>query len=311
MLRKTLEISSPGTRLSVRNAQLLVQRREMGDVTVPIEDIGVLIIDDSQAVHTQAVFREILAAGGTVLVTDQRHMPAGMVLPLEGHHAQTGRHHAQIAISKPRRKRLWQQIVRAKIRLQSDLLKTVTGQDAGLTRLATRVRSGDPENLEAQAAQRYWPRLLGKKFRRDRETPGANALLNYGYAIIRAATARALVASGLIPSFGIHHRNQRNPFCLADDLMEPYRPLVDARVYMLFHDPHDTAGPEVRSHRADLLSIFNQTILFGEQRLPVLVAIERSAATLAAAMESTKSKLELPASLALGDPESDLDHERP
>jgi len=311
MLRKTIEISSPGTRLSVRNAQLLVQRKEMRDVTVPIEDIGVLIIDDGQAVHTQAVFREILAVGGTILVTDQRHLPAGMVLPLEGHHAQTGRHHAQISVSKPRRKRFWQQIVRAKISLQGELLIAETGHDAGLTKLATRVRSGDPDNLEAQAAQRYWPRLFGRKFRRNRETSGANALLNYGYAITRAAIARGLVASGLIPSLGIHHRNQRNPFCLADDLMEPFRPLVDAQVFALVNGPDGTAGPEVRSHRAELLAVFNQTIFFGEQRLPVLVAMERSAATLAAAMESAESRLELPASLALEDPESDLDRERP
>ncbi len=213
MLRKTIEISSPGSRLSVRNAQLRVERKEQLPVDIPIEDIGMLIIDDRQAVHTQAAFVEILRAGGTVLLTDGNHLPVGMMLPIDGHHAQTERHHLQVSASQPRRKRIWQALIRAKILLQAENLVEFTGSDAGLRPLAGRVRSGDPDNFEAQAAQRYWPRLFDPSFRRNRDAPGINSLLNYGYAIVRAAVARSIVASGLLPSLGIFHRNRRNPFC--------------------------------------------------------------------------------------------------
>lgn len=284
MLRKTIEIATPGTRLSVAHRQLVIERPNLPTATVPIEDLGVLIIDDGRASYTQAVFIECLSAGATVIVTGRDHLPLGTMLPIEGHHAATERHWAQVEAGARLRKRLWQALVQAKLRQQGRVLRDFSGEDAGLTALAARVRSGDPDNLEAQGAQRYWPQLFGKDFRRDRAADDANALLNYGYAVVRAACARSLVASGLITSLGVWHRNRANPFCLADDLFEPWRPLVDWKVRNLF--PHGQPAPKLedRSTRASLLSVLNETVLVGDRRWPVLLGIQQSAASLAKAL---------------------------
>ncbi|MBI1402152.1 MAG: type II CRISPR-associated endonuclease Cas1 [Porphyrobacter sp.] len=300
MLRKTIEIATPGTRLSVSHRQLVIERPELPKATVPIEDLGVLVIDDGRASHTQAVFIECLAAGATVIITGRDHLPAGMMLPMDGHHALTERHWAQVEAGAPLRKRLWQALVAAKLRQQGRVLKETGKDDAGLTALAGRVRSGDPDNLEAQGAQRYWPKLFGRKFRRDRSADDANALLNYGYAIVRAACARALVASGLIPSLGVWHRNRSNPFCLADDLLEPWRPIVDWKVHGIMQDAEAPKNLDDRSTRAALLAIFNETVLLASRRWPLLLGIEQSAASLAKALtQNNRDALILPESLPL------------
>jgi CRISP-associated protein Cas1 len=180
MIRKTVEFATPGTRLSVAHRQLVIERSEMAKATLLIEDLGVVIVDDARA-YTQAVFLELLAAGATVMVTGRDHLPAGMMLPLDAHHVQTERHRAQVEASAPTRKRIWQRLIAAKIAQQADVLVHFTGHHGGLLPLSKRVRSGDPDNLEAQAAQRYWPSLFGGDFRRDRDADGINALLNYGY----------------------------------------------------------------------------------------------------------------------------------
>jgi CRISPR-associated protein Cas1 len=300
MLKKTIEIATPGTRLSVSHRQLVIDRPDKPKVNVPIEDIGVLVVDDGRASYTQAVFIACLAAGATVIVSGRDHLPIGMMLPMEGHHALTERHWAQTQAGAPLRKRLWQALVSAKIRQQGRLLAQVKGEDWGLSALAGRVRSGDPGNLEAQAAQRYWPCLFSRDFRRDREADGINALLNYGYAVIRAACARSLVASGLIPSLGVWHRNRANPFCLADDLMEPWRPIVDWKVHRLCQI--DAAAPELgdRQTRAALLSLFNETVLVGGKGWPLLLGIQQSAASLAKAIvQNDRKALMVPESLPL------------
>ena len=295
MIRKTVEFSTPGTRLSVAHRQLVVERPEVPKATLPIEDLGVVIVDDTRATYTQSVFLSLLEAGATVLVTGRDHLPAGMMLPLDAHHVQTERHRAQIETSAPVRKRAWQAIVRAKIAQQAAVLSHFTGDHGGLAPMARRVRSGDPDNLEAQAAQRYWPRLFGKAFRRDRAAEGVNALLNYGYAVVRAAVARAVVASGLIPSLGVHHRHRNNPFCLADDLLEPYRPYVDWRVRLLVGDVGGPA-PDLseRETRAALLSLLNETVLVGGRREPMLLAIHSSAASLSRTLTGGERALSLP-----------------
>jgi len=222
------------------------------------------------------------------------------MLPLDAHHVQTERHLAQVEASLPVKKRIWQAIVSAKISQQGAVLRHFTGQNGGLLPLAKRVRSGDPDNLEAQAAQRYWPSLFGKGFHRERGADGINALLSYGYAVMRAAVARAIVASGLIPSLGVFHSNRANPFCLADDLLEPYRPYVDWRVRLLANE----AGAEQsdlndRSVRAALLSLFNETVLVGERRNPMLLAIQASATSLSRALTGGEPMLALPQGLPL------------
>lgn len=300
MLKRTVEFSTPGTRLSVTNRQLVVERPELPRATIPIEDLGVVIVDDARASYTQAVFLELLAAGATVMVTGRDHLPAGMMLPLDAHHILTERHRAQISASEPTRKRVWQSLVHTKIAQQGVVLAHFTGKDGGLGPMARRVRSGDPDNLEAQAAQRYWPLLFGKAFRRDRDAGGVNALLNYGYAVVRAAVARALVASGMIPSLGVFHKNRSNPFCLADDLLEAYRPYVDWRVRLLLDEGGGTA-PELtdRETKAALLSLFNETTLVGARRNPMLVAIQLSASSLARVLTGDGKALALPCGLPL------------
>lgn len=300
MLRKTIEIATPGTRLSVTHRQLVIERPEQPKATLPIEDLGVLVVDEPRATYTQAVFIECLAAGATVIVTGRDHLPVGMMLPMQGHHTLTERHWAQVEAGAALRKRLWQTLVAAKLRQQGRVLTQTQGQDAGLKALAARVRSGDPDNYEAQGAQRYWPKLFGKDFRRERGAENANALLNYGYAIVRAACARSLVASGLIPSLGVWHRNRSNPFCLADDLLEPWRPIVDWKVHAL--QPVGEAPPTLddRPTRAALLAIFNETVLVGGKRWPLLLGIEQSAASLAKALTSRdRTSLVVPESLPL------------
>lgn len=300
MLRKTIEIATPGTRLSVAHRQLVIERPELPKATVPIEDLGVLVIDDGRASYTQAVFIECLATGATVIVTGRDHLPAGMMLPMDGHHALTERHWAQVEAGAPLRKRLWQALVAAKLRQQARVLKEAGKDDAGLTALAARVRSGDPDNFEAQGAQRYWPKLFGKEFRRDRGADGTNALLNYGYAIVRAACARSLVASGLVPSLGVWHRNRSNPFCLADDLLEPWRPIVDWKVRGLCVAGEAAPSLDDRPTRASLLAIFNETVAVGGKRWPLLLGIEQSAASLAKALTlNDRDALVVPESLPL------------
>ncbi|MFC3096245.1 type II CRISPR-associated endonuclease Cas1 [Alteraurantiacibacter palmitatis] len=300
MLKKTIEIATPGTRLSVAHRQLVIDRPEQPRASVPIEDLGVLVVDDARASYTQAVFIECLAAGATIMVTGRDHLPAGMMLPMEGHHVLTERHRAQAQASAPLSKRLWQALVAAKLRQQGRLLTLTQGEDWGLAAMADRVRSGDPENLEAQGAQRYWPKLFGRDFRRDREAEGINALLNYGYAVIRAACARALVASGLIPSLGVWHRNRSNPFCLADDLLEPWRPIVDWKVHGIVSGGDDEPSLADRATRAALLSIFNETVLVGGRQWPVLLGIGQSAASLAKALtQNDRAALIVPESLPL------------
>jgi CRISPR-associated protein Cas1 len=298
VIRKTVEFATAGTRLTVSHRQLVVERPDQPRATLPIEDLGVVIVDDVCASYTQAVFLELLAAGATVLVTGRDHLPVGMMLPLDAHHVLTERHRAQVEASEPVKKRAWQALVRAKIAQQGAVLAHFTGDHGGLEPMARRVRSGDPDNLEAQAAQRYWPRLFGADFRRDRAADGINALLNYGYAVVRAATARAVVATGLIPSLGVYHRNRGNPFCLADDLFEPYRPYVDWRVRLMINDSGgETPGLDQRPTRAALLSLFNETIVAGGRRVPLLLALHASAASLTRALTGGDRSLALPEGL--------------
>jgi CRISPR-associated protein Cas1 len=221
-----------------RDPESGLRARDTETQTIPFADIAVLVTSHPQISFTQAVLAGLAAAGGTFIVSNEKHLPAAMLLPLSTHSTQTERFARQAAVSLPTRKRAWQQIVQAKLRAQARLLEETTGADQGLRQMAARVRSGDPDNLEAQAARIYWQALFGKDasaepFRRDPEGEGINAHLNYGYAVLRAIVARALCASGLHPSLGVHHHNRYDTFCLADDLMEPFRPLVDRVVARL------------------------------------------------------------------------------
>jgi len=199
--------------------------------TVAIGDIESVILTHPQISVTQSVLGQLSAFGVAVVCCDERHRPVGMLLPLEAHQGQRARFQAQIGLTAPRKKRLWQSIVQAKIAAQARVLEEFSGSDYGLSTMAKRVGSGDPSNLEAQAARRYWPQLFPEeKFRRRDEEDVRNHILNYGYAVLRAAVTRSLCGAGLHPSIELHHRSPYNTFPLADDIMEPFRPAIDRAV---------------------------------------------------------------------------------
>lgn len=247
MIKKTLYFGNPAY-LSLQNKQLIiklpeVEKSELPDVLkeegrhrVPIEDIGVVMVDHPQITLTSALFTALMEVNATLIFCDAAHLPSGQLTAMVGHSEQTDHLRYQVAASQPLLKQLWQQTVRAKIRNQAALLTQVTGEEEPrMEYLLRNVSSGDANNNEAQAAAYYWPRLFVRYpgFRRERDGEYPNALLNYGYAILRASIARALVGAGLLPALGIFHRNKYNPYCLADDIMEPYRPFVDAIVVKL------------------------------------------------------------------------------
>jgi CRISPR-associated protein Cas1 len=232
-----IDISESGAVLSLENGLLAIRPSGQPKQIVPLGEIAALVTSHRGVVFTQSALAALGKAGVTVICCDERHHPASMLLPLDCHYSQAERFRAQADAKLPVKKRIWQEIVRAKLEMQGRVLRRLNGDDAGLPQLARRVRSGDPANLEATAAQRYWPRLFrDSSFRRGNEGDKRNAMLNYGYAVLRAVTARAVCASGLHPSFGVNHRNRYNAFCLADDLMEPARPLIDHRVVDLCRD---------------------------------------------------------------------------
>lgn len=298
MIKRILEVSSGPARLSIAYSQLVIERPGEEKVTAPCEDIGVLVVDQPAVSYTHAVFSTLAEAGAAVVLCAPNHLPTSLVLPLEGNTVQTERFHAQLAAGAPLKKRLWQRIIAAKIRLQAAVLADYAGReaDAGLGALARRVRSGDPGNLEAQAAQRYWPRLMGPEFRRRRDGEPPNLLLNYGYAVVRAAAARALCAAGLHPTLGVHHHNRADAFCLADDMVEPYRPYVDWRVRQLWCESQRPADLN-RDAKAALLSLFNETIPIAGLRTALLQAIHLTASSLSNSFQSGKPSLALPEGL--------------
>ncbi|MCY4657532.1 MAG: type II CRISPR-associated endonuclease Cas1 [Gammaproteobacteria bacterium] len=298
-LKRTVEVATPGTKLSVSLGQLVVNRPGTRQVQVPIEEIGMLIIDDVRAYATQSVYIELLNSGGCVLISNASHLPVGMMMPIDGHSTQVQIQRSQISMTKPQQKRLWQRIVREKVRQQSRVLTNFNNSDYGLSKLAKRVLSGDASNIEAQAARKYWARLFGKRFRRDRTWEGLNALLNYGYAVVRATVARAIVASGLLPTIGIHHHNRSNPFCLADDLLEPFRPFVDWRVKSIaLSNQHDSElCLQNRTVRAELLSLLNVGIRINDRTTPLSLAISISATSLRDSIIEQEDKLVFPKGL--------------
>lgn len=231
---RVIEIAAAAAKVSLRHGCLVVSREGIEEASIPMREIGVLILAHPQAIATTPVLHALMSEGATVLVCDSACLPAGLMLPLRANALQTQRMLSQVSAKAPVSKRLWQQIVKAKILSQAAVLGGLHGEDGRLAELADRVRSGDPMNVEATAAQRYWPLLFRDvEFRRRFDAEDQNRLLNYGYAILRAAMGRAICAAGLHPTIGLHHKSRENPWCLCDDLMEPYRPLVDFEVARL------------------------------------------------------------------------------
>lgn len=293
MRNRIIEIGESSARLRVSHRQLVIAAGERPEARIPLDDLGVLILSHPQISLTQPVLAELTEAGGSIVVCNGSRMPCGMVLPTAAHSTQTERMRAQIELPKPKCKRVWQQLVRGKIAAQVTILRQHTGQDHGLPKLARQVRSGDPSNVEAWAAKRYWNALFGSDFRRDRDLPGRNAMLNYGYAVLRAVVARAICAAGLHPSIGVHHHNRGNAFCLADDLMEPYRPIIDDAVVELIErvGEIDELSTEVRR---ELLVALTGTVLVEGQVRSLFDAVSRTASSLASIIQGESVEVILP-----------------
>jgi CRISPR-associated protein Cas1 len=295
MIKRTLYFGNPAY-LKTRNEQLIIEMQDSGEVKeCPIEDIGLLILDHQQITITQALLAKLLVNNTAVISCDQTHHPSGMWFNLDGNTLQSQKFQAQIDASIPLKKQLWQQTVIAKIENQAALLKTRRENDKILLTYASGVKSGDSENNEAKAAAYYWKHIFPDflEFRRERYGPPPNNLLNYGYAILRAIVARSLTASGLLPTLGIHHRNQYNAYCLADDIMEPYRPFVDKVVCNIIrmNGKFLEMTPKMK---VELLGIPTMDVRLEGQKNPLMNAVQRTTASLAKCFEGKTRKVSYP-----------------
>ena len=235
MIKKTLEISTDGAYLSCKNKQLLIKREGVDHVSIPCEDINMVLLDAPNSLISYGALTQLLENNASFLVCGKNHMPMGLLMPFSSHNQVLSRIQNQIQCNKPTHKKLWKTLIQKKISAQGELLNKRSPEYTRMQYLAKDVKSGDPQNNEAQAARIYWKHWLPDEFffQRDSDGDGINGLLNYGYAVYRATISRACVIAGLLPALGIHHHNRSNAFCLADDLIEPFRPMVDSRVRAL------------------------------------------------------------------------------
>ncbi|MEW5797251.1 MAG: type II CRISPR-associated endonuclease Cas1 [Candidatus Zixiibacteriota bacterium] len=293
MRDRVIDISDEGAGLSVRNEQLVIRRGEV-ELTVPLEDLAALVVSHPAVHYTQAVLTSLCRHGGAMVVCDQKRLPIGMVMPLVGHSTQTERFAAQREASVPLQKQLWKQVVRAKVVAQARLLKRLCEHDHGLAQLARSIRSGDAGNIEGQASRRYWPAIFGPSFRRDPMAEDHNKLLNYGYAVLRAMVTRAICASGLHPSLGIHHHNRYDTFCLADDLMEPYRPLVDEIVVQLVRERGATVPLDKDCKAALIGGLASRRFEADKEKRTLFDLLTGVTASLAGVYTGERSRLYLP-----------------
>lgn len=282
MAWRGLHLTRPA-RLALADGQMVV-RQDDAEVRLALEDIAWVVLDTPQVSLTGALIAACMQAGVVLVTTDARHTPTGMILPFHTHHRQARVASLQVAASTPLKKRLWQRIVRAKIDNQAAALEACGHVPAPLREMAGLVASGDPTNVEARAAREYWGRLFPRFIRED-DGDLRNMLLNYGYAVVRAGVARALVAYGLLPALGVHHNSASNAFNLADDLVEPYRPYVDRLVWTLTDDGTRSDGEPTVAQRQKLAAILLDEAKLGSDRVSLLVAAELGAASLVRALD--------------------------
>jgi CRISP-associated protein Cas1 len=291
-MERIIDISTDGQHLSVYRGFLVVEkdRQEVGRIA--LDDIAAVMVHAHGITYSNNLFVALAERAVLVVVCAANHTPVSLFWPISGHSAQGARMQAQWNAPKPLAKQLWRQVVSAKITMQAAILNANGLPSGALETLARSVKSGDPDNVEAQAARRYWPLLFGESFRRERSEAGINAMLNYGYTVLRAMTARALISSGLHPTIGIHHHNRGNSFALADDLMEPFRPLVDQIVRRLVDQTVIDVEP---SAKRALAAVTGFDLESAEGTSPVGVTILRAAQSLARSFEENAMRLELPA----------------
>lgn len=292
MLKRTLLFSSP-VYLSLKNEQLVVCFKDTPDDkrTIPIEDIGFILIDNPMVSITMPLINALADNNVALIFCDEKSMPNAMLQNLDTHSLQCEILNKQIAIGEVLRKNLWKQTIEAKIKNQSKLLMKL-GKDGNVLKpYYSNVKSGDADNREGAAARIYWMRLFGNDFVRDRNLPGINSLLNYGYTILRAATTRALMGAGLLPAIGIFHHNRSNAFPLADDIMEPYRPYVDEIVYDMFNDGMTELNQKSKS---SLLHVLFCDTHFSKVTRPLSIALTMTAASLVKCYSKEMDKISYP-----------------
>ena len=305
MIKKTLYFGNP-IYLSLRNAQLVLRKpdadkleesfKQDAERTIPIEDIGVVVLDNRRITITTGAMEALLGNNCAIITCDSTNLPVGLMLPLSGNTTQSERFRNQIDASLPLKKQLWQQTIRQKILNQATVLNKNTGAIVKNMQVwANEVKSGDPDNLEARAAAYYWRNLFPTppNFVRGREGDPPNNLLNYGYAILRACVARGLVGSGLLPTLGIHHHNRYNAYCLADDIMEPYRPFVDDLVINIMQKYPDYTEL-TQSIKTALLMIPSLDVMLDGKRSPLMIAVGQTTASLAKCFNGELRKIAYP-----------------
>ncbi len=290
--------------LHTRKEQLLIEMvdKDKKNVTMPIEDIGVIILDAPQMTISRAVLAKMLKNNVAIIVCNEKHMPKGLMLNLEGNTIQQEHFRNQINATEALKKNLWQQVIRAKINNQAMLLDEIGADGKKLKMLVNKVKSGDPQNVEGHAAAYYWNIVFEDmitKFRRRRHGNQPNSLLNYGYAVLRAIVARNLTASGLLPTFGIHHRNRYNAYALADDIMEPYRPYVDWIVRDMMEKYYDKTWVNENFEllppiKKELLKIPLIDTVIDEKKHPLQIAVRHTTKSLADCLNKTRRKIECP-----------------
>lgn len=291
MVGRVLEIATDGRHLAVQRGFLVVSEHGEEVGRVPLDDIAAVLANAHGMTYTNNALVEASSRGIPIVLCGANHMPAAIVWPVDAHHVQTGRMRDQISASLPLKKRLWAQLVRGKILAQAATLAAVGAPNGGFYLLARKVRSGDPDNVEAEAARRYWPLLFGSDFRRDADAGGLNGLLNYGYAVLRAGVARAAMAAGLHPGFGLMHSNRSNPMVLIDDLMEPFRPTVDREIWRLAKDGAREVDRDTKAALARVMVVDLPTNL---GMSPLMTCAERLAQSLTRAYGGEGDSLELP-----------------
>lgn len=291
MLGRIVEIGNDSRHLCLSRGFLVV--RHGGDETgrVPIDDVAALICNAHGLSYSNNLLVALAERGTPFVLCGRHHRPVGMLWPVQGHHRQAARMDAQLRAGLPLRKRLWKQLIQCKIGMQAAVVEWYEGNSAVLRRMAGKVRVGDPGNIEGQAARHYWTQMFGRQFRRDRCTEGVNAMLNYGYTVLRAGVARQVIAAGLHPGVPIHHANEGNPMRLVDDLMEPFRPLVDAEVRQLVEAGCQQVDFTSKSKLATMLVRY-LAMPYGAS--PVCIVIQRMAVSLAQTYEGLADGLELP-----------------
>lgn len=294
MIGRIVEVADDRRHLSMSRGFMVVQdtegeRKELGQV--PLDDIAAVIANAHGLSYTNNLLVALSERGAPFVLCAANHNAVGMLLPIDGNYQQAKRFDAQIASSKPTHKRLWAEVVRSKLQQQAAALEAAGAPTAPLTALVAKVRSGDPENIEAQGARRYWGLLFGNEFRRDQDAGGVNGMLNYGYTVLRACTARAIVAAGLHPTLGLHHSNEGNAMRLVDDLMEPFRPIVDLKVWQLVRNGEREVAPDTK--RALVRTLYDD-METSVGATPVMVCTQRLAVSLAQVFLGEREKLDLP-----------------